>query len=151
MKLVAVRYLDGQVVKGRTADFKPLCTSFHVRRDDGSTVHVDASRLKAVFFIKTAEGDPSHEERKDFGLRKTAEKRVWIEFADGEQLAGWSTSFASGKGFFFTPTDPGSNLERAYAYKAAVKRILDGAEAEKAAAEYRPPRPRSGVGPAPGA
>jgi hypothetical protein len=70
-----------------------------------------------------------------------------VEFVDGEQLAGWSSSYASGAGFFFTPTDPRSNLERAYVYKKAVRRILAGAEADAAAAEYRPPRPRSGVGP----
>jgi len=147
MKLVAVRYLDGRVLKGRTGDFNPLCRSFHVRGDDGSTIAVDVQGLKGVFFIRTPAGDPDHEEKKDFGTKNTAEKRIWVEFIDGEQMAGWSTSFASGKGFFFTPTDPASNLERAYVYKDAVARILEGAAAEQAAAAYRP-RPRSGIGPA---
>ena len=147
MKLVAVRYLDGRVVKGRTADFKPAVPVFHVRADDGTATTVEARDLKAVFFIRTAEGKPDHEERKDFGSKNTAEKKIWIEFIDGEQLAGWSSSFASGKGFFFTPTDPQSNLERAYVYKDAVLQILEGAEAEAAAAAYRP-RGRSGIGPA---
>lgn len=137
MKLVAVRYRDGRVVKGRTADFKPGCPTFHVRRDDGSTAAVEARDLKAVFFIRTVAGDPDHDERKDFGLRNTAEKRIWVQFADGEELAGWSTSYASGKGFFFTPTDPASNLERAYVYKDAVKKVLDGADADRAAAAHR--------------
>jgi hypothetical protein len=146
MKLIAVRYRDGRVVKGRTVDFKPGSETFHVRRDDGTNVPVQARELKAVFFIRSAEGDPGHEEKKDFGTRKTAEKRIWIRFTDGEELAGWSTSFASGKGFFFTPTDPDSNLERGYVYRDAVKSILEGAEADRAAAAHRP-RPRSSAGP----
>lgn len=149
MKLVVARRIDGQVVKGRTADFKPGCVSFHIRRDDGSAVRIDTDRLKAVFFVKTLEGDPDHEEQKDFALKNTPEKRVWVEFADGERLAGWSSSYASsGNGFFFTPTDPKSNLERAYIYRSSVRRILAGAEAEKAAAGDPPRRPSSGVGPA---
>jgi hypothetical protein len=147
VKLVVAHDLDGRVVKGRTADFKPACTSFHVTPANGPAVKLDAARLKAVFFVKTLDGDPDHEEQKDFALKNTPEKRVWVEFVDGEQLAGWSSSYASGAGFFFTPTDPRSNLERAYVYKKAVRRILAGAEADAAAAEYRPPRPRSGVGP----
>lgn len=146
MKLVAVRHLDGTVVKGTTADFKPACLSFHVRTEDGTITALNTDELKAVFFIKTIEGDSEHDEQKDFGSKSTPEKKVWIEFKDGEELAGWSSSFASGKGFFFTPTDPASNLQRAYVFKSAVRRVLDGPEAERAAAE-RESRPASGVGP----
>ena len=146
MKLVAVRYLDGAVAKGTTADFKPACSSFHVRTEDGTVTAVSTNELKAVFFIKTIEGDSEHEEEKDFGSKNTPEKKVWIEFTDGEELAGWSSSFASGNGFFFTPTDAASNTVRAYVFKSAVRRVLDGPEAERAMAE-RKARPPSGVGP----
>jgi hypothetical protein len=137
-KLVAARHLDGTLHKGRTADFKPGCASFHLRKEDGTVVCIETNRLKAVFFIKTLEGDPTHEEVKDFTTKTTPEKKIWILFADGEALAGWSSAFASGKGgFYLTPTDPDSNLERAYAYHAAIRLILQGEEAEKAAEAYR--------------
>jgi hypothetical protein len=137
-KLVAVHYLDGRVVKGRTADFKPNCDFFHVRTDGGAQTRVETPGLKGIFFIRTAEGDPAHDQRNDFEARAGAEKKIWIEFVDGESLAGWSSAFASaGRGFFFTPTDPDSNLERVYAFRAAIRELRVGPDAERAAAAAR--------------
>jgi hypothetical protein len=137
-KLVAVRSLDGTVLKGRTADFKPACTWFHVVTEDGSTTRVEVQGLKAVFFIKSFEGDPAHEEKKDFEDTKGTEKPVWIEFVDGEKLAGRSSGFASGKaGFFFTPTDGDSNMERAYVYRAAIRTMSQGPDAVQASEAHQ--------------
>jgi Family of unknown function (DUF6982) len=136
-KLVAVRYKDGRVLKGFTADFYPQRPLFHVTAD-GSAVPVRFPDLKAVFFIRTPGGDPSHEERKDFSLQKTPEREIWVQFKDGEELAGWSSSFASaGAGFYIAPTDPSSNMERAYVLRAAVAKVLHGHAAEEAAKRYR--------------
>lgn len=93
--------------------------------------------LKAVFFIKTFEGDPGHEEVKHHEARKVPEKSIWIEFTDGEHLAGWSSALGGRDGFYFTPTDPNSNLERAYVFRAAVRRLLHGEAALRAAMEHR--------------
>jgi hypothetical protein len=151
-KLVAARHLDGRVIKGRTADFKPNTPSFHVRGDDGKLVAITTAKLKAVFFIKNAEGDPDHNQVNAFPERNAAEKKIWVTFKDGEALAGWSSAFAgAGSGFFFTPTDPKSNLERVYAYRAAIRDLLVGDDAERAAekAARRPRKGRqtSGIGP----
>lgn len=136
-KLVAVRYSDGSVEKGRTPDFKPGCTTFHLHQEAGRTIEVRTNRLKAVFFVRTPEGDPVHEEVKDFATKKTPEMKIWVEFSDGEELGGWSTAFNSrNDGFFFTPTDPDANSVRAYVYRAALKRVLLGPAAEQAAEAY---------------
>jgi hypothetical protein len=132
-KLVVARALDGAMHKGRTADFKPGCASFHVRREDGTQVSVDTAGLKAVFFVKDLEGDPAHREKKRFDRKNRAEKPIWVEFKDGEELAGWSAAVAGKHGFYFTPTDPDSNLERVYVVRTAIKRILQGPQAEQAA------------------
>ena len=142
-KLVAARHLDGTVVKGWTVDFKPMCTSFHIRAEDGTTTAVETANLKAVFFTKTLEGDAEHQEMKGFPPKKTPEKKIWVEFTDGEKLSGWSSGFASGKnGFFFTPTDPESNLERAFVFRSAVRQILQDDEAVRAAGPATAPAPR---------
>ncbi|MGQ0721836.1 MAG: DUF6982 domain-containing protein [Candidatus Eiseniibacteriota bacterium] len=137
-KLVAVHYVDGRVVKGRTSDFKPNCDFFHVRTDAGALARVETAALKGVFFIRTPEGDPGHDQRNDFEARAGSEKKIWIDFVDGEALAGWSSAFASGgRGFFFTPTDPDSNLERVYAFRSAIRDLRVGPEAERAAEAAR--------------
>jgi len=138
-KLVAVRYRDGRVVKGWTADFLPQRPMFHVKEGDTAPAQaVRVSELKAVFFIRTPGGNPRHEERKDFDLKKTPEREVWVRFKDGEELAGFSSSFAStGAGFYLTPPDPESNMERVYVVRAAVAKVLQGTAAEEAARKYR--------------
>jgi hypothetical protein len=132
-KLVAARYLDGKVVKGWTADFKPLSDTFHLSRESGGTITIATRDLKALFFIKTAEGDPEHDEDKDFDSKEGPEREIWVEFVDGERLAGFSSTLGSPRGFFFTPTDPDSNLERVFAFRPAVRRLLQGPEAVRAA------------------
>jgi hypothetical protein len=139
-KLVAARYLDGRVVKGRTVDFKPLCDTFHLSRKSGRTITIDTRDLKALFFIKTADGDPEHEEDKDFDAKEGPEREIWVEFLDGEHLAGFSSALGSPKGFFFTPTDRDSNLERVFAFRPAVRRLLQGPQALRAAEAYNATR-----------
>jgi hypothetical protein len=138
-KLVAVRYKDGRVLKGWTADFYPQRPLFHIKDNESSEViRVRLPDLKAVFFIRTPGGKPDHEERKDFDLQQTPEREIWVQFKDGEELAGWSTSYAStGAGFYFRPTDPDSNMERAYVVRQAVAKVLHGHAAHDAAERYR--------------
>jgi hypothetical protein len=138
-KLVAVRYSDGRVLKGWTADFLPQRPVFHVKESTSSPpVAVRLPELKAVFFIRTPGGDPEHDERKDFSLQRTPEREIWVQFKDGEELAGWSTSYAStGAGFYLRPTDPESNMERAYVLRAAVAKVIHGTAAHDAAEQHR--------------
>lgn len=138
-KLVAARYKDGRVVKGWTADFFPQRPLFHVKEGDSAPpVRVRLPELKAVFFIRTPGGNPDHDERKDFELRQTPEREIWVQFKDGEELAGFSATFAStGLGFYLTPPDPASNMERAYVVRSAIAKVLHGAAAHEAARQYR--------------
>lgn len=110
-------------------------------------LQVPTEGLKAVFFIKTLAGDRQHQQDNDFGSKSVPEKKIWIEFTDGEQIAGWSSAFGSPKGFYFTPTDPDSNLERVFVFRPAVRRLLQGEEAALAARQHRPaPRGREHSG-----
>jgi len=152
-KLVAVRFLDGTIRKGTTADFKPGCGSFHLRSETGAPSRIETRGLKGVFFIKTLQGNPAHRDRKDYGTKTTPERKVWIEFKDGEAMAGWSAAMGGKEGFYLTPTDPDSNLERVFVFRAAVRRLSQGEDAVRAAAGHRakptpPGRPSAGPGPA---
>jgi hypothetical protein len=112
--------------------------------------------LKAIFFIKTLEGCPEHEERKEFSRSGGGWTKVWIEFqCDGEELAGWSaSSLWSKSGVFFLPTDTESNIEKIFVPRSSLKRFLIGAAAQSAASQYRGKKPAdrtvaSDAGPSP--
>jgi hypothetical protein len=133
-KLVAVHFTNGKVFKGHTADFRPNGDFFHLMQEGVATPKkICTEGIKAVFFIKTAEGDPDHKEEKIYRDRVGSETKIWIEFTDGEQLAGYSNSFGSQKaGFYLFPSDTDSNLVKTYVFRSAVRRMAEGDEAEAA-------------------
>lgn len=138
-KLVAVRFLDKRVLKGRIVDFRPDRDFFHVEEEGAAVAtRVEVEGLKAVFFVKTLEGNRDHVDKRTFEQRLGTEKKVWIEFTDGERLAGWSNSFASQRaGFYVFPADEDSNMEKAYVFRAAVAKLDEGEAAEAAARGYQ--------------
>ena len=137
-RLVAARYRDGHLVKGRTVDFRPDRPVFQVQEDDKPEPTPIALReLKALFFIKTIEGDSQHVERKEFTREESFGEKTWIEFFDGERLAGWAGPLpAQHDGFYLLPTDPESNLEKAWIYQPALVSVLHGEEAEIASRKH---------------
>ena len=144
-RLVAVRCLDKAVIKGLTFDFRPNRDFFHIEEEGGAApVRVPTENLKAIFFIKTLGRDPSCMDKRSFGQRAGPEKKVWIEFIDGEKMAGWSSSFSSPRaGFFVFPADPSSNTEMAYVFRRAIAQMEEGERAEQAAREFNSCKPAS--------
>ena len=142
-RLVAVRCLDKAIIKGLTFDFRPNRDFFHVEEQSGAApVRVPIENLKAIFFIKTLGRDPSCVDKRSFGQRAGPEKKVWIEFIDGEKMAGWSSSFSSPRaGFFVFPADPSSNTEMAYVFRRAIAQMEEGERAEQAAREFNSCQP----------
>jgi len=144
-RLVAVRCLDKTVIKGLTFDFRPNRDFFHVEEEGAAApLRVPIEDLKAIFFIKTLGRDPSCVDKRSFEQRVGPEKKVWIEFVDGEKMAGWSSSFGSPRaGFFVFPADPNSNTEMAYVFRSAIAQMEEGKRAEQAAREFNSSRSES--------
>jgi hypothetical protein len=144
--LVVARHRDGTMVRGRTSDFRPGRALLSVVDEAGAPQRVAIADLKALFFVKSLFGDHSHQQRNTFRYRKDVGKKLWIEFFDGEKLAGWTLSYdPSSGGFFLFPTDPDSNLEKVWVVLGSVVKILTGEQAEAAAAAYErelPQRPQ---------
>jgi hypothetical protein len=116
---VVARFADGHMVKGMTADFFPNKDSFHVSPagvDGTGPVEIRTLDLKALFFVKSFEGDPDYAERKVFDpSRPPAGRRIRVAFKDGEVLVGTTTGYQPGRpGFFLEPADANSNNERCY-------------------------------------
>jgi hypothetical protein len=121
---VVVRYVDGRVLKGY-ANFDPAEPRLQlVPYDDPDADGIDVAvkDLKAVFFVRTFDGDPRYEESKDLYQDRPPETRkVCVRFRDGEELVGHTRQLDRHRaGLFFTPLDPRSNNLRVFAVFDAI-------------------------------
>lgn len=112
---VVVHYMSSSIVKGVTNDFFPNKQFFHLTMDQtGEIRKVDMHDLKAIFFVKTFEGDPGYEEKRE-GERAGFGKKIKIHFKDGEMLFGYTQGYSDERrGFSVVPVDPKSNNERVF-------------------------------------
>lgn len=126
LKVIA-RYQDGRMVKGTTADFWPTAPHFHVTPVGGGPGEpIDVSRLKAVFIVKSFEGNANRTEatRPDQPING---HRLTVRFNDGETLHGTTMDYnPSGRGFFLFPVDPDSNNQRIFVVNSAVSDVRHG-------------------------
>ncbi len=134
---VVAHFKDGRVVKGHTRDFSPERESFMLQPYSGESgpVAVFLDELKAVFHVRTFDGDPNHPPRGPV-IRSIAEprftkvmdhgRRVALQFQDGERLWGYAqvASEPDEQGFFFFPTDPADNNLRIYVVKSSLKEMV---------------------------
>lgn len=124
---VVVRFLDMRLLKGSTRDFAPNKPDFHVYpegEENAAPARVTVAQLKAVFFVKTYEGDSAHVEDKSFLKAKGQGRRIKITFKDGEVLAGLTVGYAPNRpGFFVIPADPEANNQRVFVVTAAVQKV----------------------------
>lgn len=124
---IVLRYTDGTVLKGNTYDFSPVRPNFHFSPINSSDdpIEVNMGELKAVFFVKDFEGDPSYNERKDFTeVDQTYGQKVEVIFADGERLEGTTTGYDLERlGFFLFPADPKGNNIRVFLVSTAVSKV----------------------------
>ena len=136
---VVVHYSDGKLLKGYTHDFLPDKESFHLNTamDPGvGTIHeVEISNLKAVFFVKSLEGNMAYVEKNRFeniDAKALHGIKIKVTFKDGEILRGISLGYSKvKKGFFVVPIDPQSNNERIYIVAGAASEVIVGPDAEK--------------------
>ena len=128
MNRVVARFQDGRVLKGLTNDFLPGKASLHV--STGGAVgpaakpeEVRVAELKALFFVKTLEGDSKHVRSNQPAPGPSGGRRLRIVFKDGEVMVGTTQGYdASRPGFFVIPVDVGNN-ERCFVVAAATKEV----------------------------
>jgi hypothetical protein len=121
---VVVHYVDGRLLKGHATDFFPNKATFHLaQRGSEETREIDIAELKAIFFVKTFDGNPAHHEHKDLE-RAGLGKRIQVKFKDGEELIGYTSGYSPDRaGFFVFPTDPDSNNEKVFVITAATQNV----------------------------
>ena len=124
MNKIVARYKDGRTVKGTSLDIDPGRPSCHIRTPEGRTVEVHLKDLKALFFVRSLEGDSSHHEARTpdpKDLRSRGSTRMTMTFEDGEVIAGLTIRYPPNRPFFFVlPVDPESNNVRMLINRDAV-------------------------------
>ncbi|MBI5074060.1 MAG: hypothetical protein HZB62_02650 [Nitrospirae bacterium] len=133
---VVLKFLDGTIIKGYLRDFSEKSDELKLQEPDANAVRtVKSDLLKAIFFVKSFEGNRQYSEKKTYGIRKPHGHRTFIKFIDGEDLVGflesempWDKGFFLShhtinnlKGFFLLPADEGSNNIRVFIFVHAVK------------------------------
>jgi hypothetical protein len=124
---VILRFLDGRVMKGYTQDFNQTRPNFHFQMNtpensSNKPLLVEVNDLKALFFVKTFEGNKDYDERKKFiPADRSQGRKVEVTFIDGEIMQGSTVGYDPQRpGFFLLPVDQGSNNIRIFVAKGAV-------------------------------
>jgi hypothetical protein len=134
MEKAVLRFKDGRLLKGYLAKFSPRLAKVVLKEEGNSETHtVKMADLKAVFFVRSFEGDRSYKEKKTYGATKPRGNRLFIKFSDGESLVGflkgtvpWDKGFflskpdRTVKGFYVLPVDADANNLKVFVVSSAV-------------------------------
>ncbi|NOZ25450.1 MAG: hypothetical protein GXO94_05095 [Nitrospirae bacterium] len=134
---VVLRYKDGSVVKGSLRDFSETAKELSIEEyPSGNVLTVRVDLLKAIFFVRSFEGDPSYREVKRYGISREKGRKVYVRFKDKESLLGyldgelpWQKGFFLSRtnkdstGFFLVPVDEGCNNIKIFVVGSAIDDI----------------------------
>jgi hypothetical protein len=127
-KVVARFMREDRIVKGYTHDFFPTKDTFHLEHHDAQPDTfpeiVVVQDLKAIFFVKSFEGDETYQDKDKFNPQKRPGRRVEVEFADGERVQAYCESYhPTRQGFIVFPLDEESNNDKIFVVNSAVKKV----------------------------
>ena len=124
---VVARFVDGRVLKGTTQDFAAQKPIFHLSIWGDPTarpIPIPVGALKALFFVRTFEGDAQHVDDRDIAKAKGPGRRIVVTFTDGEVLCGLTAGYSKDKqGFFVIPVDQEANNARVFVVTEAVTKV----------------------------
>ena len=126
MNRIVARFQDGRVLKGFTNDFLPAKNQFHMTLEEQAAgagpIQVQVPELKALFFVKTFEGDSQHQVSND-PAQASPGRKLRVVFKDGEVMVGTTQGYdRSRPAFFVIPVDKGNN-DRCFVVAAAVQEV----------------------------
>ena len=128
VKIVA-KFKDGRMLKGTTNNFWPGQAFFHLKPAGSPPakppVEVLVSELKAIFFVRSHEGNSKRVKQKFFppGTHPVGQK-MQVIFTDGETVVGASMNYdRQAQGFSLIPADAGGNNLRIFVVNQAVREV----------------------------
>lgn len=133
---VVLRYKDGDLLKGYLRGFSDTARSLSLETLEGRATDVKIDALKAIFFVRTFEGNRNHKEKKSFEDEHSRGTKVYVRFTDGESIIGYrldkpsrkkgfflTSDFGEKTGFFIMPVDEDSNNLRVFVFYHALKDV----------------------------
>jgi hypothetical protein len=126
---VAARFNNGKVLKGYVKDFTADSDMVFLDEAESGMNHIiPINELKALFFIRTFEGDRDYREKKAFGVSPSKGRKVFIKFKDGEVpfQKGFTLTKPDGTedtGFFLAPSDTDSNNIKVFVVGSAIENV----------------------------
>ena len=120
---VVVQLKDKHVLKGKTNNFFPNKNSFHLELVNGEKTEIQIEGLKAIFFVKSFEGNNQRQDSYDDKVAGGGRK-IKVKFKDGETIIGYTTGYSPERlGFYLMPADLKGNNERIFIVKSATETI----------------------------
>lgn len=120
---VVLKFKDNTVAKGKTSDFFPNKTQFHLEEINGEISEINIEDLKAVFFVKDFEGNKDHQDNYNDHIAAGGRK-IKVLFIDGETVIGYTLTYSPDRpGFYMTPADLQGNNERIFVVKSATEKV----------------------------
>ncbi len=120
---VVVRFKDGTLKKGKTNDFFPTKSSFHLELLSGEIININIEDLKAIFFVKDFSGDKDRLDIYDDPVPGGGRK-IRVAFLDGETIIGYTHGYSPDRtGFFIIPADKEGNNQRLFVIKSATREV----------------------------
>ena len=124
---VVVRFKDKTLLKGTISNFSPFFLSYfqlvQLELLNGDSVIVNIDKIKAVFFVKSFEGNKEYKYKYEDELLWVGDK-ITLKFDDGEKMVGYSQDFEfTPKGYFITPADVNGNNTYVFASKSAIDSV----------------------------
>lgn len=134
---VVVRMLDGSTIKGYLEDFTEASDPITVKvQSSGQVQTIPINDVKAIFFVKSFEGNPDYKEKKYYRPLPEKKRRIYVKFKDRETMLGyiegelpWDKGFflssdtKDKKGFFMRPSDEGSNNRLIFVVASSVEDV----------------------------
>ena len=129
-----MRFSNGEILKGYLKEFSPDLAKLTLKEAGTDKAHlVRIEDVKAVFFVRSFEGDNAYKEKKSYGVSKPKGRKVYIKFKDGESMVGfldgevpWDKGFFLSKqdhekkGFFLLPVDEDANNIKVFVVVSSV-------------------------------
>jgi hypothetical protein len=90
---------------------------------NGEQTEIHIEELKALFFVKSFDGDKRHE--KNYADKVPGGgRKIKVKFSDGETITGYTTGYSAGRaGFYMVPADLKGNNERIFVVASATEAI----------------------------
>jgi hypothetical protein len=130
-KKAVVKYQKGEIIKGWVEDFRPDRKSFIlfplIEYSEEERMEIYFNSLKAVYFVKDFIGDKDYKKVRTFDVNlkiTPSQRKLIVNFIDGEHLYGTSHSYGRYKvGFFVYPIDPKDNSDRIFVVHSAIESV----------------------------